>query len=286
MIKRAHIRQFLAVVDSGSFTSAAARIHITQPTLSAGIAELERQVGTALFVRDRRHVRLTDAGGRFLVMARRIDREFRELDDFSRSTPSEWPDLRLGLIPTLSPALFETLIGAFSAQYRLELVEAADAELRGMIATGRINLAVTLLRNGEGNDSAIPLLSEPYRMFVPANHPLAGRGMAQAEELASEIMIARRNCEILGETSRFFTARGVRPRFAYRGEIDARCMALVAAGQGLTTAPLSLQVSGTMPIAVQGYDFNRTLGLVGEPGWQSRRDMRETLAGLCGQIAA
>ncbi|MFX9089529.1 LysR family transcriptional regulator, partial [Acinetobacter baumannii] len=62
MIKRNHIRHFLAVADAGSFVAAAARLHVTQPTLSAGIAELERLVGSRLFVRDRRHVRLTEAG--------------------------------------------------------------------------------------------------------------------------------------------------------------------------------------------------------------------------------
>ena len=72
MIKRSHVRQFLAVVDAGSFTQAAARMRVTQPTLSLGIADLERLVGAQLIVRDRRHLRLTEAGGRFLpVDARR-----------------------------------------------------------------------------------------------------------------------------------------------------------------------------------------------------------------------
>lgn len=65
MIKRAHIRQFLAVVDAGGFTQAALRIRVTQPALSAGIAELERLVGTRLFLRNRRQIRLTEAGGAF-----------------------------------------------------------------------------------------------------------------------------------------------------------------------------------------------------------------------------
>ena len=70
MIKRSHIRQFLAIVEAGSFTQAAARIRVTQPTLSSGIAELERLVGTQLFVRDRKRVRMTESGARLLPIAR------------------------------------------------------------------------------------------------------------------------------------------------------------------------------------------------------------------------
>jgi len=77
MMKRAHLRQFLALVETGNFTRAAERLGVAQPTLSAAIAELERMAGTRLFVRDRRQVRLTDAGARLVTHARSIEREFR-----------------------------------------------------------------------------------------------------------------------------------------------------------------------------------------------------------------
>src|SRR3546814_17086811 len=80
MIKRSHIRQFLAVVDAGSFTQAAQHIRVTQPALSIGVAELERQVGAPLFIRSRRQIRLTEAGGRFLLIARHLERGFRAAD--------------------------------------------------------------------------------------------------------------------------------------------------------------------------------------------------------------
>ncbi|MBM3647311.1 MAG: LysR family transcriptional regulator, partial [Alphaproteobacteria bacterium] len=63
------IRYFLAVADSGSFTAAAERCHVTQPTLSAGIARLEEEVGTRLFERGRRS-ELSAAGQRLLPHAR------------------------------------------------------------------------------------------------------------------------------------------------------------------------------------------------------------------------
>lgn len=286
MIKRGHIRQFLALVDAGSFTHAAARIHLTQPTLSAGIAELERMVGARLFVRDRRQVRLTEAGGRFLAVARGLERDFRRLDDFGRAAQGEWPDLKLGVLSSLAAPVFAAALGALSADFRLELIDGQDADLRGQLASGRIQAALTLLREGEEGPACAFLLSEPYVMFAQAGHPLAERDLVEPEDLASEIMIARRSCEMLAATSRFFTAKGVRPRFAYRSTDDARCMALVAMGQGLTTAPLSHGIAGVTALRVRGYDFSRRIGLVGDPAWLAQSAMADRFASLALRLEA
>ena len=70
------LRYFLAIVETGNFSRAAARENVAQPTLSAGIAKLEGQLQARLFDRTNRRVHLTQAGSRFLVHARRIEHEF------------------------------------------------------------------------------------------------------------------------------------------------------------------------------------------------------------------
>lgn len=261
MIKRSHLRQFLAVVDAGSFTQAATRMRLTQPTLSLGIAELERLVGAQLIVRDRRHLRLTEAGGRFLPLARDLERKFAEADRFGEAPALDWPEIRLGLIKTLPGRSVQALVQTLVPSCSVELIEGTDSELRAALSDGRLHAMVGLLRAGEESESVIPLHEEPYTMLVPTTHPLARRGEVAPEELAAEVMIARRSCEILDQTSRFFTRHQVRPRFSLRSESDERCLQMVAAGLGITTAPASLQAEGTMPLAVTGYDFRRQLGL-------------------------
>jgi DNA-binding transcriptional LysR family regulator len=284
MIKRHHIRQFLGVADAGSFVQAAARLHITQPSLSAGIAELERLVGTRLFVRNRRHVRLTEAGGAFLMIARDLERGFRAADSFGRGTTPDWPTLRLGAIRTVSAqhlgAVVEPLLGSFG----VELIEGTDHELRGGLASGRIACALTLLREVEHGLVAHRLWDEPYRMLVPTGHRLAQNGEVAPEELASEIMIARRACEVLDDTSRFFTATGVRPRFALRSDSDERCLAMVAAGLGITTAPASLTIAGTVPIMVTGYAFRRSVGLLCDPDFAADLGARDILREIAARL--
>ena len=282
MIKRHHIRQFLGVADAGSFIQAAARLHITQPSLSAGIAELERLVGTRLFVRNRRLVRLTEAGGTFLAIARDLERGFRAADSFGRGVLPDWPTLRLGTLRTIAPSDLRAVVEPLLGAYGVEVIEGSDHDLRGHLATGRIACALTLLREGE---VAHPLWSEPYRMFVPSGHRLAHAGEVAPEDLASEIMIARRACEVLEDTSRFFTSVGVRPRFALRSESDERCMAMVAAGLGITTAPMSLAIAGTVAIDVAGYAFTRTVGLLCDPAFAQDLAARGLMAAITAQTS-
>ncbi len=279
MIKRNHIRHFLSLADAGSFAQAAARLHITQPTLSVGIADLERLVGSRLFVRDRRHVRLTEAGGAFLPIARDLERGFRVADSFGRAVEQQWPTLRFGVIRTVANPMLQGIVALLARDFGIELIEGTDYELRTGLASGRMHLALTLLRKRETGIVARRLWTEPYQMLVSDRHRLAGSASARAEDLASEIMIARRSCEILDDTSRFFTNAGVRPRFALRSESDERCMAMVAAGLGITTAPRSLAVPGVVALDVAGYDFERSVGLLHDPGWADLAEFpRQTLA--------
>jgi DNA-binding transcriptional LysR family regulator len=278
MIKRSHIRQFLAVVDAGSFTRAAQQIRVTQPALSTGIADLERLVGAPLFIRNRRQIRLTEAGGRFLPIARDLERGFRSADGFGRAEESDKPVLKLGTIRSVPGDFFQAIAAILSRDFALEIVENSDSELRAAVHGGRLNIALVPLRQGEREPNVVPLYEEPFVMLVAANHPLAGQDEVGPEELATETMIARRSCELLDTTSRFFTRHRVRPRFALRSDSDDRCLRMVAAGVGITTAPASLAIDGIVPIKVIGYDFRRELGLLLDPAWLAQPEMDQRLS--------
>lgn len=262
MIKRSHIRHFLAVVETGSFTQAAHRIRVTQPTLSLGIAELERLVQAQLFVRTRKRIGLTDAGTHFLPIARDLERGFRLADSFGRGEADDWPQLKLGVIRSIAAGLLETIIGELSREFSIELIEGTDPELRAALGSKRIHLALGVVGD---TPEAVSLFDEPFVMLVPQDRDLPSP--VRPEDLAAEVMILRRGCESLDETSRFFTRHDVRPRFALRSDSDERCIRMVAAGLGMTTAPLSLRGPGTRPIAVTGYDLRRVIGFRAEPDW-------------------
>lgn len=286
MLKRSHVRQFLAVVDSGSFTQAAARVRITQPTLSVGIAEMEKLVGAKLFIRDRKHVRITEAGAQLLPIARQLEQGFRAAEGLSAQSDNQWPQLRLGLLQSLSGPMAQAVVTAISTEFELEIIEGSNHELRSALASGRIDLALTLLRPDENAHTARPMMSEPYVMLVAQDHALAQATTLPPAAFAAEVMIARRSCEILQDTSRFFTRNGVRPRFALKSDNDELCLRMVVAGLGITTAPLSMAREGTVPVQIEGYDFERTLGAIWTPQASDTPELGQAITRICDLMAA
>lgn len=276
MLSRTHIRQFLAVVDTGSFTRAANALNIAQPSLSGGINQIEQQLGTRLFVREHRRIRLTEAGNLLLPLARTIEREFHRAEVQVGSLPVPVRPIRLGVLATIPSSWLARAVRAHTGHDPLELIEGSDRDLQVALGNGSIDLALTLMPTDQPV-GAVPLLNEQYCLALSADHPLAGAPLVQVSDVAGETMLARRACEILPETSRFFTERGVRPRFALRSDNDDRVMTMVRAGLGVTVAPRSLGGDGIAMIPIAEFNRRRTIGLINGAHWT--HDSRVHLVG-------
>lgn len=286
MIKRNQLRQFLAVIECGNFTRAAERLGVTQPTLSSAIAELERIVGTRLFIRERRLVRLTDAGNRLASHARAIEREFRAAEASYGDPQGIVAPLRLGVLHSFATQMLCGVLESLESEQPLTLTEGSDAELRRKMAEGRLDAIITLLRGEDLEGPSLRLFEEGYHLMMPEKHRLAGRTVIDAQEVASETMIARRSCEILAETSRWFTQRGIRPPFFLRSTNDDRCMEMVRIGMGVTTAPESLVRNGIVSVRLKDYDFRRTIGLISARDCEFMLDPAHPLVHACRQKVA
>ncbi len=266
MIDRYQLRYFLAVVDHGNFSRAAERCNVSQPTLSVGIAKLERFLGAPLFLRSSQRVELTPAGSRFLLHARRIESEFNQaLQAMTDIGPSASPLLRIGVLRSIPGAVLARAAAAMRAvdpMAQTELVEGSERELNGHVARGRVDCALTLVDRGGDRFLEETLFTEGYALALPADHPLAREPVVAAEALADNTMIVRRHCEMLSDTSRHFIERGVRPHFAYRATNDERVLALVAAGLGVTVMPDGYRHPGVARPRLAGFDLRRTVGLV------------------------
>lgn len=259
MLKRAHLRHFIALAETGGFTAASRRLNLTQPTVSVSIAELERTIGVPLIERERRSIRLTQAGRRLLVLARGIEREFRTAETALGSGRTPLRPLTLGTLASISSAMLLRLRAAFGEGRPLVIIEGTDAELRRRFGAQQLDAVLTLLNPGE---DARFSLEEDYVVLMSRRHPLAGRRDVAAEELSTETMVARRSCELLGETSRFFTARGVRPHFLMRSANEDRCLAMVRDGYAITTGPESLARDGIVAVRLRDYAYRRRVGVL------------------------
>jgi DNA-binding transcriptional LysR family regulator len=256
------LRYFLAVVETGSFTRAADRVFVTQPTLSAGIKKLEAQVGQQLFERTNRRVFLTDAGTRFLPRAKSILHECN-LAMQSLEESESAPVLRLGVLMTLPNRAVGELLAGFrkiEPNATIEIRDGTEQELANRLDDRSLDYVLGLYR-GEGEAQAIKLKSEDYRFILPNSHKLAGRESVSAADLREEYMIVRSRCEVLSETSRYFTDHNVRPRLVYRTPNDSRAIAMVAAGLGGTVVPTSLVDDRVSASKLQGFTYKRQIAL-------------------------
>ncbi|WP_242153596.1 LysR family transcriptional regulator [Sphingomonas sp. BAUL-RG-20F-R05-02] len=263
MLDRYLLRYFAAVVDHGNFSRAAAACGVSQPTLSVGIAKLERTVGHPLFVRSNQRVELTDAGARFLVHARRIEREFNAAADAMRVSV-DLPSLRLGVLTSVPGLVVARGIAQSrpGERHRLELVYGSEREIVSHLAKGRIDVALTLVGRGAGRFMERVVRTEGYRLAIHDDHPLADEAELSPEQLASEVMIVRRHCEALAETSRFFTERGVRPHFALRSTNDERVLQMISAGLGMTVMPECYRHEGVRRPRLTGFTAQRSIGWI------------------------
>jgi DNA-binding transcriptional LysR family regulator len=263
MIDRYHLRYFLAVIDTGNFSRAAAACNVSQPSLSVGIAKLEAQLGAPLFRRTSKRVALTEAGGRLAAHARAIEAGFAQAERVVAGSDTA-ATIKLGVLAS-TPRHWTEQALALLAGTRVELVEGRERELLERLARGRIDAALTIVRAGEARFGARVLASEGYTLALSAAHPLAARESIAAEELVGDAMIVRRHCEALSETSRFFTARGVRPFFPARTTSDDRALGYVRAGLGVTVMPDGFREPGVARVPIEGFDLVRDIGLLVAP---------------------
>ncbi|MFJ9613650.1 LysR family transcriptional regulator [Streptomyces noursei] len=181
------LRYFLTVAEELHFGRAAERLHIVQSAVSQQLRRLERELGTELFARSTRVVRLTEAGDRLLPYAREmlaLQARAREAIDELRAERAA--TVRLGTSSGLGARL-DALLAAFdrrAGHAQLELVAGSTEERLAKVRAG--DLDATLLR-GERTDSGLeflPLWQDALMAALPARHELAARESVELSGLA------------------------------------------------------------------------------------------------------
>jgi DNA-binding transcriptional LysR family regulator len=264
MIDRYLLRYFLAVIDCGSFSKAAKQLNVAQPTLSVGIGKLERLLGASLFHRTSKWVHITEAGSRLAAHARRIENEFN-LAEAAVVDMRPARALRLGVISTYPMSQIAATIKRAKRSAdgeRLQIIPGNERELLQRLSRGQVDVALTIVRRDSDRFTAEPLFTEHYALAIPSGHPLADKATIAAEDLSDNTMIVRRHCEVLAETSRHFTERGVRPFFAFRGTNDEQVLALIQVGLGVTVMPACYAAKGVVRPLLSGFNLKREVGFL------------------------
>lgn len=174
-----HLRYFVAVAEELNFRKAAERLHLTQPSLSAQIRQLEEEMGLRLLERDTHSVTLNPAGVRFLEDCRRILRDVKESTrSAQRIGRGEAGQLSIGFVASLGHGFLPQVLKTYREKFpdvELHLTELDTTQQIKAINSRRIDLGIIGLGlTEETTDLQLRVVSEERLMAVlPQGHPLA-----------------------------------------------------------------------------------------------------------------
>lgn len=192
------LRYFRTVAELGNFSRASATLHISQPALSRHVQSLEDHLGTPLFTRHSRGIRLTEAGRHLLERSRLILRDFDNLREEVRAAGnSEVGHLTIGLPPAVGVNLLPELLRRFRSQYprvTIEIWSAYSGQMRDWLSTRTVDLVLLHSPEPQPGVATIPLLLEPLCLIGPAGGVgrLSGKPVKLADLASLPLIMPRR----------------------------------------------------------------------------------------------
>jgi DNA-binding transcriptional LysR family regulator len=243
------MRYFIAVAEQLSFSGAARLLNVSQPPLSMQIKALERELGTALLIRTRRRVELTEAGRLFLDSARRA---VRQMDDAAalvrQSAEGKAGVLRLGFTSSVPlSSVFARMMRRFRSSHprvEIELLHLSTRDQFEALDDDRLDAGILRPANGfqsRPGTAVHEVWRDRLSAFLPETHPLAAdSGPIAMEDLVAEdfVTVSRPlGCGVHEQTMRLCAAAGFLPRIVQESRELSTVLGLVAAGIGVSVLP-------------------------------------------------
>lgn len=264
------LRYFEALAQHGNFGRAAEACAVSQPALSLQIMDLEESLGTDLFERGPRQVRLTRFGEEFAPRVRDILRAVDELGDLARASQS-WLSgrLRIGVIPTVAPYLLPAIVGDLGRLHPgldIHLRETLTAKLLRELGEGRLDTAIVALPVSQPAFAEAPLFAEEFLLVRSAED--AAKPVPSAEMLKEMrlLLLEEGHC-FRDQALAFCNMSSALPREVLEGSSLSTLVQMVGAGIGVTLIPEMATAVETRSAAVSLARFaeprpRRTIGMI------------------------
>ncbi|WP_028080589.1 LysR family transcriptional regulator [Solimonas soli] len=284
------LRYFVAIVEEGSLSRAAARLHVSQPPLSTQLKALEAEIGATLLERGNRGVTPTAAGAGFYAEVCGVLARLDQAKARARQVHSgEVGMLAIGFVSIADYSLLPPALKTFRARYpqvEVQLQElTTDAQIRELRA-GRLDLAIGLAPVDEPDLAFSRLRREALVLAAPNGHPaLAGEQAVDLRTLARASFIVPPRDIGPGLYDLIISrcqAAGFAPRITQRARQMQTVIGLVSSGMGIALVPASVQNlkrSGVQYRALRGRPAQIELGVLSRRGAGSPlvRHFAETL---------
>ena len=266
---------FVAVAEELHFRRAAARLNMTQPSLTARIQGLEREVGVKLFDRDRRGVRLTDPGLAFLDHARSAVVSGKEaMANARRASRGEIGRLRFGFTGLTSYAGMPELVQRFKRAYPavgIDLIQTSTTELEIALLKDELDIALLHPPVSRTGLTLRELEADPLIVALPTSHRLAKLSAVPLESLAEEpFLICPRSSGpyLYDQIILACQQAGFSPSVVQEVSFMTGLIALVAAGIGCGLVTRSLQVIQRPGVTFRPLAGKQRLKLVTALAWR------------------
>jgi len=236
------IRYFLAVCETRNFTRAAAKCNVTQPALSRAIRQLEDEFGGILLRRERNLTHLTDLGTLVLPHLRAMITELAAAKaDASKFLCLDEAYVKVGIMCTIGPRQFTGLLADLNVRHsgiRLQLLESTSTELRGLLETGEIDVAImSMSKKFPKRFDATPLYRERFFIALPDGHPLLDSPTIPIRKLDGQNYLVRLNCEFRKHLLQVCRAQGAELQVTIASDNEEWIQNLAAGGLGFCFIP-------------------------------------------------
>lgn len=263
------VRYFLAVVATLNFTRAAEKCNVSPPSLIKAIKLLEADLGGDLFRRERTRTHLTELGHIVLPYLEQIAASAdKAKSETARAIKEQSYTLNIGIMCTLSPQRFLSLIGKFRERWphmNMVIIDDTAAMLEASLIGGEIDIAIYAFP-GKKDDKRLhlmPLFEEEMVIALPASHVLTAKEVISPKELSGIPYIDRINCEFGAHGEWLFAQRGIAGPTICRSERDDWVLGMVARGFGYAFLPVECAShSGVAVRRIERMPITRRINLV------------------------
>ncbi len=237
------IKYFLEVAQTGNFSKAAVRSHVSQPSLSQQIIKLEEELGGELFLRARSGVSLSELGKEFLPHAKAIMAEVESAREFvDRSGKDIQGPIRIGAIPTIAPYLLPDILQRILDRFpavQFELVEDTTDSLIERLRTGVVDFALMSPPTKIDTDAERQLVCrDELLLTLPQTHPLCNAQAIGLDQLKNERLVLLQEAHCLSRQSEgYCKASGLKADVTIRSSQIDTLLGMVELGLGFTFTP-------------------------------------------------
>ncbi|MCU1322599.1 MAG: LysR family transcriptional regulator [Acidobacteriaceae bacterium] len=252
-----HLRYFCAAAEQGSFSKASRTLYISQSSISEQIADLEREIGVTLFIRDGRSTVLTAAGEIFLVEARTVLEAARHAIEIAQGAErGEIGTLRIGFFAGSIGTNFTKIVRRFRRDYpgvRLSLFEMTPTQQWQALVEGRIDLGFTRRLEPQYRDHLAfeTIRQDQIVAVLPKDHPLVPGPVNVCDLAAEPFVLSSRETSpsVFDKVIELCSEAGFSPKIASISSVWSSVVLMVQAGEGVSLLPLNHQQSRANDLA-------------------------------------